>query len=152
MHWSSRFIGLPYLPGGRERYGVDCWGLLEVRWRNFKDESATQIALVREEFTKLAETRMSAEECKAFLEKLLPGEGTRVENRRSEILNLFGEGGTANEGSSRWDAYNAVTEYVTHNRTYRQTDNTSVETNRFIGVLEKNKMSVRAMDLLLARN
>lgn len=29
-HWSTRFIGLPYSPGGRERDGVDCWGLLRL--------------------------------------------------------------------------------------------------------------------------
>ena len=123
----------------------------ETRWKNFKEEATRQIDQIRVEFTTLAQTRMTAEECKDFLAKLLPGEGTRVENRRSEILNLFSTG--TNEGSSRWDAYNAVTEFNTHTRGYRQTDNTSVETNRFLGVMERDNISRRALDLLLtARN
>lgn len=123
----------------------------ELRWKSFKEAVTSQIVLIRKEFTELAETRMSEIQCKNFLEKLLPGEGTRVENRRTEILNLF-SAGTGNEGVSRWDAYNAVTEFVTHNRGYRQTDNTTVETNRFLGVLETDTLSRRALDLLLARN
>lgn len=27
MHWSERFLGLPYEPQGRSETGVDCWGL-----------------------------------------------------------------------------------------------------------------------------
>ncbi|MBS4019528.1 MAG: C40 family peptidase [Dechloromonas sp.] len=30
MHWSARYIGLPWLPGGRTRDGVDCWGLMTL--------------------------------------------------------------------------------------------------------------------------
>lgn len=120
----------------------------ELRWKNFKAEIAEQIEQVRVEFTKLAETPMTEVQCRNFLEKLMPGEGTRVENRRTEILNLFSRG-TDNLGVSRWDAYNAVTEFVTHHRGYRKTDNTSVETNRFLGVLETDTLTRRALDLLL---
>lgn len=120
----------------------------EVRWKKFQVEIATHLALLKEQFAKLAATRMTETQCKKFLEKLLPGEGARVENRRTQILELFSKG-TGNEGVSRWDAYNAVTEYVTHHRDYRKTDNTSVETNRFLGVLETDTLSRQALDLLL---
>jgi cell wall-associated NlpC family hydrolase len=28
MHWSARYVGIPWLPGGRTRDGCDCWGLV----------------------------------------------------------------------------------------------------------------------------
>jgi hypothetical protein len=120
----------------------------EVRWKNFQVELAKQVAIIQQQFAKLAEVRMSEVQCKNFLEKLLPGKGGRVENRRAEILGLFSKG-TGNEGVSRWDAYNAVTEYVTHHRNYRETDGTSVETNRFLGVLETDTLSPQALSILL---
>lgn len=30
--WCSKFVGLPYLPGGRTREGLDCWGLFALIW------------------------------------------------------------------------------------------------------------------------
>lgn len=120
----------------------------EVRWKNFQAELAKHMEIIQADFARLAAVRMSEIQCKNFLEKLLPGEGGRVENRRHEILQLFrvGEG---NEGVSRWDAYNAVTEYVTHHRNYRETEGTSVQTNRFLGVLETDTLSRQALNLLL---
>lgn len=31
--WTSEYVGLPYLTGGRDRNGVDCWGLMCMVWR-----------------------------------------------------------------------------------------------------------------------
>lgn len=30
--WVAQYVGLPYVPGGRSRAGVDCWGLLTLVW------------------------------------------------------------------------------------------------------------------------
>lgn len=31
--WVAEYVGLPYKPLGRDRTGVDCWGLLALIWR-----------------------------------------------------------------------------------------------------------------------
>lgn len=33
MHWTDKYIGLPYLDLGRERRGCDCWGLACIIYR-----------------------------------------------------------------------------------------------------------------------
>lgn len=33
MHWASKYINLPYEPGGRGPERVDCWGLLALAYR-----------------------------------------------------------------------------------------------------------------------
>ena len=34
FNWASKYIGLPYVPKGRDMEGVDCWGLCYLIWRN----------------------------------------------------------------------------------------------------------------------
>ena len=31
--WAADYVGLPYVRHGRDRSGVDCWGLLGLVWR-----------------------------------------------------------------------------------------------------------------------
>lgn len=30
--WATRYVGLHYKPGGRDRRGVDCWGICALVW------------------------------------------------------------------------------------------------------------------------
>ena len=32
QEWFANYIGLPYKRGGRERSGIDCWGLITLVW------------------------------------------------------------------------------------------------------------------------
>lgn len=118
------------------------------RWKKFLGEVRETVETVREQFARLAAARMTEAEATEFLKKLLPGESKRTETTRNELLGLF-KTGEGNEGASRWDAYNAVTEYVTHHRTYRETETSSSAVNRFLGVLETDTLSNRALSLLL---
>ena len=31
--WTARYVGIPYLESGRDRNGLDCWGLVVLIWR-----------------------------------------------------------------------------------------------------------------------
>lgn len=119
----------------------------ERRWNAFQDEVKNTLGLVTEKFEKLAATPMKLDEMQLFAEKLIPGKSSLSVNRRDTITNLF-RNGAGNAGVSRWDAYNAVTEYVTHHRPYRTSGATAVNTNRFLGVLETDKLADAALGIL----
>lgn len=114
----------------------------------FHEEVDNQLSELRDQFVKLAKDRMDEVEMKAFLEKLLPGDSGHSRNKREQILHLFGNG-AGNQASSRWDALNAVTEYTTHVQTYRDSKIADAATSRFLGVLGRNSLNDKAMELLL---
>jgi cell wall-associated NlpC family hydrolase len=33
LHWVHKYLAIPYRPGGRDRTGLDCWGLLKLVYR-----------------------------------------------------------------------------------------------------------------------
>jgi hypothetical protein len=121
----------------------------QVRWEDFQEGVKTQVDGIKTQFIALADQRMSEFEMMAFLENLLPGESTRTENRREALLALFSKKDSGNLGQSRWDAYNAVTEYITHERGHKEMATSSAEENRFFSVLEKDTLRAQAMKLLL---
>lgn len=120
---------------------------IESGIKPFLNEITNTVDEYRNQFKKLADTSMNKDQMEEFLEKLLPGKSTLSQNRRKGVVSLFEEG-AGNLGNSRWDAYNAVTEFVTHNRGYRETDVRSASTNRFFGVLETDTLADKALALL----
>lgn len=74
---------------------------------------------------RLIEKEVTSSYVEGFLEALIPSsaeeESTRTLNRRAEIENLF-RNGAGNHGKTRWDLFNAVTEYVDHYQGGRVTE------------------------------
>jgi hypothetical protein len=120
-----------------------------LRVEEYKKSIKATTDVMKDQFVRLLGTKMTPLEMEAFLENLLPGESTRTENRRKELLALFFKPETGNLGQTRWDAYNAVTEYVTHVRSSREGEHTVVEASRFFNVTEKDTLRSEAMKLLL---
>lgn len=95
----------------------------------------------------------SIREMETFAERLIPSTGddvpTRTENRRSDLVIGFSRG-TGNRGATRWDAFNAVTEFIDWQSSFRETD-FSREENRFESILAGSgaRMRARALEMLL---
>ena len=103
---------------------------------------------------RMAEASFSATEAaRAFNALLGIKEGaeisTRTQNQARELNRLFA-GGTGNLGKTRWDAFNAVTEYVDHSRSSRVSEGRSEGEVRFESVLmgSGDALKARAFDLL----
>ena len=115
----------------------------------------------------LAEQEVTKTYVDGFVAALLPSNkkeeedaSTRTENRRGAVVNLF-QNGTGNLGKTRWDLFNAVTEYVDHHQNGRVTQarlerspaNVNIEAEqRFERSLfgAGATMKQKALDLLLA--
>lgn len=103
---------------------------------------------------RMAEAAFSATEAaRAFNVLLGIREGaeisTRTQNQAKELNRLFVKG-TGNLGKTRWDAFNAVTEFVDHARSSRVSEGRSEGEVRFESVLlgSGDALKAKAFDLL----
>jgi phage/plasmid-like protein (TIGR03299 family) len=140
---------------------VVCWNTLSAaignvkaqvsirHTRNFRDkiEEAHRVMKLQSihsrEFekamAKLAEEKMGERAAWSFLNSLIPSEEKQErfaveakgpERSRNEIFSLYREG-KGNEGKTRYDMLNGVTEYVDHKRSTRLHGNTDAGEQRF---------------------
>lgn len=113
-----------------------------------------QVQEMQETVTALDSREMSREEVVGFANRLFPAADeravpTRVQNNRDAVVTGFFRG-AGNVGRTRWDAFNAVTEHLDWNGTFRETEH-SREDNRFESILSGSAAGVRsrALELLL---
>jgi phage/plasmid-like protein (TIGR03299 family) len=118
---------------------------------------------------KLDDIVIDANQVKVFTEMLLPDTPaerdmkgkiiekrttSRIDNRRDHILDLFITG-AGNRGKSRWDAFNAVTEYVDHHNNIKRLDGkngVAAAERRFISSVidgPGNNLKRKALNLLI---
>jgi phage/plasmid-like protein (TIGR03299 family) len=105
---------------------------------------------------RLADVEMRQEEAETFFRSLLGakedgnGEINGKVGAQLDTLNDLFKRGTGNFGATRWDAFNAVTEFTDHSRTVRTTNGRSKAEARFESVLlgSGDDLKARAFDLL----
>lgn len=91
---------------------------------------------------KLKSAKFTRDQMVQFTQKLIPvekEESTRRVHKREKLVELY-ESGQGNVGESRWDAFNAITEYESH------TGKQSAE--KLIRTFSANTLSRRALNLL----
>lgn len=116
---------------------------------------------------KLIQMEISSTYVDGFINALIPAEAdengeiaTRTANRRDEIKALFA-GGMGNHGKTRWDLFNAVTEFVDHKQGGRVTQKRMNLSDASINIEAEQRLEraifgagatlkQKAMDLLLA--
>ena len=134
-----------------------------TRNANAKVEEAQRVmGLVNGYYSKLDEViqildqqAMSKGEMVSFAEKLFPSSkeeiSTRNNNIRSTVVDLFSNG-RGNNGKTRYDALNAVTDFVTHSRATRGAEGDDKDENRFASSVFGSGMALtqKAFNLLVA--
>lgn len=129
-------------------------------WESKRDEAKRVLGLTQDYFANMREVlsgmneqAMNQDDMSVFSKLLFPAKNeqdvpTRTSNIRWGVDRLFNRG-AGNMGASRWDALNAVTDYVDHQSTLRGENSTRLESSLFgTGAAIKQK----AFDLLSAED
>jgi len=127
---------------------------VSLRWdyrvEEFKKKVQEGITFLSDRLNRLAETPMTVDEARGFFNALLPGDHPHRKKVRENLLNLF-QNGIGNQGRTRYDALNAITEYETHHLRFRVPP-AQLEEHRFLRVLGDNPLRDRAYDALLTQS
>lgn len=87
--WAARYVGIPWLDGGRDAAGCDCWGLMRLVYR---DVFAIDLPSHREGYESAADAR---EVAALLAAKMLPSEWRPVKGSKMPgdglLFRLLGE-------------------------------------------------------------
>lgn len=99
-------------------------------------------------FASLQESKFSAQDMLDFAAKLFPNASTQAENSRTKLIDLFSDARLGQFGETRWDAFNAVTAFETHESTRRQSCRANADENAFDALVSHKSLANRAAELL----
>jgi len=112
------------------------------------------IADLSKRFQKLYGLKITPSQVDTVMAKLFPFNGenersTRSQNTVDDILARFTRG-IGNKGQTAWDLFNGITEFETHGKTYKQTENQTPDSNRFKAFVDGFSLAEKAQTELLA--
>lgn len=151
---TNGMTGLADVLSFNSRHIGDISGRLSAVEGKLQFNFALAVENMRGIVAKLDDTPMTQAEVRGFAAKLYPVADEsevsgRTENMREEIVTGFSRG-TGNQGRTRWDAFNALTEQLDWSSTFRTTE-FSRDENRFESLLTGKAANTRnrALELLL---
>lgn len=122
---------------------------MEVRLPRISQKIDMAIESTFESYRRLRDVKMSTSEMISFAEKIIVGDSTRAKNQRQILEDLYRKG-AGNEGGTRYDAFNAVTEFISHHRGAKETEQNSREENRLLSFFNQSGKVIEDAYKLLA--
>ena len=112
------------------------------------------ISDLSERFQKLYGLKVTPSQVDTVMAKLFPfnaenERSTRSQNTVDDILARFAHG-IGNKGQTAWDLFNGITEFETHGKRYKQTENQTADSNRFKAFTDGFSLAEKAQTELLA--
>jgi len=89
-HWSTHYIGLPYLIGGRTKEGLDCWGLLRLFYLEQKATLLPELPGIVESGLLCSTKQILKESFSSWESLLFPTEGCAVAMSQRSSLHHVG--------------------------------------------------------------
>ena len=90
LHWIARYLAFPYLCGGRDCKGIDCWGLLMLVYREQYGIELTDIPGIPMDKPLLLASAIAKERAKHWTEIPKPVDGVSVAMSQRNVLHHVG--------------------------------------------------------------
>lgn len=123
---------------------------VEVKLDSLVSTIAMQQSRQEAMFRKWQSEKATLADMEAFAAKLFPKESTQAKNARERVVELFSDSRLSQFGQTRWDIFNAVSAYTSHENTTRQTVRASADENAFDALVSGKSLTNRAAELLMA--
>ena len=104
------------------------------------------------DITELSTREVTTEQMEAIAKRVFPNDTKQSETARESVVSQFSNDRLGAFGENAWDAMNAFTAHLNHNRNSRQTENTTREENDFMAVSDSGgfvRKARQAIDAVL---
>lgn len=138
------------LKEGKENLGLAAkhTANVEVKLDSLVTTIAIRQAKQEAMFRKLQEEKFTLEQMKDFAAKLFPNDSTQAKNSRESLIAMFSNEKLGQFGESRFDAFNAITAFETHESTRRNSSRANADENAFDALVSHRSLANRAVELL----